>query len=76
MGDSLSRKHVFKIKQGVECTQRQYRMQRSRIKSLTNDSQPVSVSEDSDLFAKMESKGEHRRAYNISQGSLLILRNY
>lgn len=56
----------LKLNREFECTQRQYCVQRSRIKSFTNDTQPVSVSEDpaSDLFAKMESSGEQMRVYN------------
>lgn len=48
-------------------------MQRTRIKSLTNDTQPVPVSEDpaSDLFAKMERLGEQRRVYNHFPGLAL-----
>lgn len=48
-------------------------MQRFRIKSLTNDTQPVSVSEDpaSDLFAKLKSTGEQSRADNHFLGLVL-----
>lgn len=56
----------LKLNREFECTQRQYCLQRTRIKSLTNDTQCVPVSEDpaSDMLAKMERLEEQRKVCN------------
>lgn len=64
----------LKLNREFECTQTQYCVQRTRIKSLTNDTQCVPLSEDpaSDLFAEIERLGEERKVCNHI-GFLLIL---
>lgn len=60
----------LKLNREFGCTQRQYRVQRSRIKMTPS---PLSVSEDPapDLFAKLESMGEQRRVSNHFLGLAL-----
>lgn len=64
----------LKLNREFECTERQYCVQRFRIKSLTNNTQPVSVSEDpvSYFFAKNgELGGSKGRVYNNFLGLAL-----